>query len=78
MTSLFVLTLHALVMTCLHLLVDGLQEFPLMVAHSGAVDLLDQLGVFVDEPRLPQHIGCCVFYLRRMKQQNRDVMNCFQ
>lgn len=64
----FSVCLNALVMTYLHLLVDGLQEFPLMVAYSGMVNLLDQLGVFVDEPRLPQHIGCCVFYLRRIEQ----------
>lgn len=47
----------------LDLLVDGLQELALMVAHSGTVNLLDQLGVFVDKPCLSQHIGCCVFYL---------------
>ena len=50
--------------THLYLLVDGLQEFALMVANSGTINLLHQLCVFVDEPRLPQHIGCCVFYLR--------------
>lgn len=44
---------------------NGLQEFPLMVAHSGVVDFLDKLGVFIDEPRLPQYICRCVFYLRR-------------
>lgn len=42
---------------------DGLQEFTLMVAYSGTVNFLDQLGVFVDEPRLPQDIGSRVFYL---------------
>lgn len=31
---------------------DGLEEFTLMVAHAGMVNLFDQLGVFVDEPRL--------------------------
>lgn len=47
------------------LLVDGLQEFTLMVAYSGMINLLDQLSVFVDEPRLSQHVGRCVFYLRK-------------
>lgn len=61
---------------------DGLQEFALMVAHSGTVNLLDQLGIFVDEPRLPQHISCCVFYLRetqhtfmKLQKKNQIVLN---
>lgn len=40
-------------MAHLYLLVDGLQEFTLMMAYFGMVNLFDQLGVFVDEPRLP-------------------------
>ncbi len=64
MNDLFVSASPSLMITCLYVLVDGLQEFTLMVANSGTIDLLDQLRVFVDEPRLPQHIGCCVFYLR--------------
>lgn len=35
------------------LLVDGLKEFALVVTYFGPVHLLDQLGVFVDEPSLP-------------------------
>lgn len=73
MAFLFVYILHSLVTTYLDLLVDGLQEFALMVANSGTVNLLDQLGVFVDEPRLPQHIGCCVFYLRRTQHHSDEV-----
>lgn len=34
-----------------------------MVSYFGMVNLFDQLGIPVDEPCLPQHIGCCVFYL---------------
>lgn len=66
-----------LVRHCLHykpdttstfdLLVDGLKEFALMVAYFGPVHLLDQLGVFVDEPRLPQNICRRVFYLKETK-----------
>lgn len=48
-----VLNQHSCRTTFLHLLVDGLQKFPLMVAHSSMVNFLDQLSVFVDEPRLP-------------------------
>lgn len=76
MNNFSVCPLHPHVTTYLHLLVDGLQEFALVVADSGMVNLLHQLGIFVDEPRLPQHIGCCVFYLRRtiqMRQQSRNV-----
>lgn len=57
-SKLFFLSSH------LDLLVDGLQEFSLMVADSGMVNLLDKLRIFVDEPGLPQYIGCCVFYLQ--------------
>lgn len=54
------------VCVCVHLffsLVDGLQEFPLVLAHTRVVDLLHQLGVFVDKPRFSQDVGCCVLYL---------------
>lgn len=57
---------------------DGLQEFALMVADSGMVNLLDELGIFVDEPRLPQYIGSCVFYLQNthsMKNKNVCCLN---
>ena len=40
-----------------------LQELPLVFADSGVVDLLHELGVFVDEPGLSQHISCCILYL---------------
>ena len=42
---------------------DGLQELALVRAHFGHVDLLDQLGVAVDEPRLPQYVGGGVLQL---------------
>ena len=44
-------------------LVYSLEELPLVFADSGVVDLLHQLGVFVDEPGLPQHVSRCVLYL---------------
>lgn len=46
-------TLHPLRITHLYLLVDGLQEFTLMVTYFGMVNLFNELGVFVDKPRLP-------------------------
>lgn len=42
---------------------DGQQQFSLVRAYSGVVSLSGQLGVLVDEPRLPQHVGCTDFYL---------------
>lgn len=69
MSFLFVFMLHSLAMTYSYLLVNGLQEFTLMMAYPGTIDLLDQLGVFVDEPGLPQHIGCSVFNLRRKEHR---------
>lgn len=61
-------------------LVDGLQEFTLMVAYSGVVNLFDQLGVFVDEPGFPQHICCRVLYLKetqyvREKAEHRKIQH---
>lgn len=51
-------------------LVDGLQELPLVLPDFGVVDLLQQLRVLVDEPRLPEDIGCGVLNLRQSKQSN--------
>lgn len=34
-------------------LMYGLEELPLVFADSGVVNLLHQLGVFVDEPGFP-------------------------
>src|SRR4029434_9159846 len=57
--------LRACVFVCLcDSLVDGLQELPLVPAAPGLVDLLHELGVLVDEPRLPQHISRRVFDLQ--------------
>lgn len=44
-------------------LMYSLQELPLVLADPGVVDLLHQLGVFVDEPGFPQHVSCCILYL---------------
>lgn len=41
----------------------SLEELPLVFADPGVVDLLHQLGVFVDEPGFPQHISRCILYL---------------
>lgn len=43
---------------------DGLQELPLVLPDLGVVDLLEQLGVLVDEPRLPEHVGRGVLDLK--------------
>lgn len=46
-----------------HLLMDGLEELTLVFPNFGMVDLLHQLGVFVDEPRFPEYVGSSVFHL---------------
>ena len=63
---------------CVHVclcdsLVDGLQELPLVLADPGMVDLLHELGVLVDEPRLPQHISRRVLYLRSTGRHGNHV-----
>jgi len=40
-----------------------LEELTLVRPHAGAVDLPHQPGVFVDEPRFPEHVGSGVFHL---------------
>lgn len=45
------------------LLMYCLEELPLVFADSAMVDLLHQLGVFVDEPGFSQHVSCCILYL---------------
>lgn len=47
------------------LLVDGEQQLALVHADSGVISFSWQLGVFVEEPSLPQHICCCIFGLRK-------------
>ena len=44
---------------------NGLQELPLVLADPGVVHLPHQLGVLVDQPRLPENIRRRVFHLRR-------------
>lgn len=46
------------------LLVNGLEKLALVFPHLGVIYLLDQLGVFVDEPCFPEYIGSCVLHLR--------------
>lgn len=45
------------------LLVNGLKELALMFPDFGVVHLPHQLGVFINEPRLPENISSCVFHL---------------
>lgn len=47
----------------LDLLMDGLEELTLVFPHFGMVYLLNQLGVFVDQPCFPEYIGCGIFHL---------------
>lgn len=46
------------------LLVNGLEEFSLVLPDFGVVDLLQKFGVFVDEPRLAQDVGRGVLDLK--------------
>lgn len=39
-----------------------------MLPDFGMVDLLQQLRVFVDEPRLPEDVGCSILDLRKSKE----------
>ena len=47
-----------------NLRIDCQQELPLMGSDPGVGDPLHQLGVFVDQPGLPQHVGRSVFQLK--------------
>lgn len=47
-----------------YLLVDGLEELPLVLPDFGVVHLAHQFGVLVDEPRLPENVRSCVFHLQ--------------
>ena len=47
-----------------NLRIDCQQELPLMSSDPGVGDPLHQLGVFVDQPGLPQHIGCSILQLK--------------
>lgn len=51
------------------LLVNGLEKLALVFPHLGVIYLLDQLGMFVDEPCFPEYIGSCVLYLRDKVQK---------
>lgn len=50
-----------------HLLMNGLKELSLVLPDLGMVDLLEQLGVFVDEPCLAEDIGRSIFDLQEKK-----------
>ena len=41
--------------------VDGQQEFTLMSTHASGHHALHQFGMLVNQPRLPQDVGCRVF-----------------
>lgn len=47
-----------------YVLVNGLEEFPLVLPDSGMVHLPHQLGVLVDEPGLPENVCSSVLHLR--------------
>lgn len=47
-----------------YLLMDGLEELPLVLPDFGVVHLAHQFGVLVDEPRLPENVRSRVFHLR--------------
>lgn len=51
---------------------DGLEELTLVFPNFGMVDLLHQLGVFVDEPRFPEYVGSSVFHLGKAAK-SRDL-----
>lgn len=59
-------------------LMYSLEKLPLVLADSGVVNLLHQLGVFVDQPSLPQHVSCCVLYLlpdNKTQKHTQSVSN---
>lgn len=49
---------------------DGLEELTLVFPNFGMVDLLHQLGVFVDEPRFPEYVGSSIFHLEAAEHQD--------
>ena len=51
-----------------NLRIDGEEELPLVSSDPGVSDSLDQLGVFVYQPGLPQHVGSSVLQLRRQTE----------
>lgn len=48
-------------------LVDGLEELPLVLPDFGVIDLLQQLRVFVDQPRFPEDVGRSILDLGKDK-----------
>lgn len=48
-------------------LVDGLQELALVFPDLGVVNLLHELGVFIDEPRFPEYVSSRVLHLPQKK-----------
>lgn len=56
-----------------HLLMDGLEELTLVFPNFGMVDLLHQLGVFVDEPRFPEYVGSSIFHLGAKEGSGVDM-----
>lgn len=54
-----------------YLLVNGLEEFPLVLPDFGVVHLPHKFGVFVDEPRLPENIRSRVFHLEGVQHRQR-------
>lgn len=57
----------------LHLLVNGLEELPLMLPDFGMVNLLQQFGVFVNEPCFPQDVGSGIFDLQAGSRESRAL-----
>lgn len=59
-------------------LMDRLQELALVFPDLGVVDLLHELGVFVDEPRFPEYVSSRVLHLSRDEQTepNKTRQNC--
>jgi hypothetical protein len=45
--------------------VNGVEELALMCAHFAGVDFAHELRVFVDKPRLSQHVCRRVFELQK-------------
>lgn len=59
-----------------HLLMNGLEELTLVPPNPAAVRPPHQPGVFVDEPRLPEHVGSRVPHLpaqRVLLRQGRKL-----
>ena len=58
--------------------VDGEEELPLVSPDPGVSDPLDQLGVLVDQPGLPQHVGGRVLQLKHNQGNIRVRRNFFK